>query len=946
MLQTSKQSKASLILLFTFLISVPFQNCSQIKFMDMEAASRALEAERLALGVAEELVTVGLNPVPDLKLFFIVDNSGTMKQNQLNLSASFGSMFDSSSASLSKFDSTTYLLNTAQSVPSFTTEKAVLDKISTQQGSYSPSVLIPEATFNASVRSAMLNFGYFPGDNIGYQIKKVAAPLSYQMSAAPVLGVKNTGGQVSVSNSIRKTASVDVADTEQEFKDRLAILSSDRIPMVLAGAVYKPENATVVDNESGLCAVARILKNPDQYYKAGDLLSFTIVSDENDNNASGTKCIQSITQFNGTEDLVDGDCKFRESQVYFKTQSTTQKPEDCKISANAGYNYKFTYDTNTISTDVTYKYIKTPAAYKAYYYNLQYTSVVNAYSYYNTDITYFVQICNDVYNDGNKTGVRCVVDPVAKKGAKDGDYVEATKCYDLAKSLNANAINDAGYKPVCTASFKAVTAACLAADPLCQITPTDKVITVPGSILGENKPATCLAKAMTYADYNKLPVCTDASKNVGSCSTDEAASKCDLVSAIVYDFKSESSEGDITADGCLAFAKGRTDSAVVAVSDITVCAKKSVPGTAEYTDKLTFAETQALDGGTTLPVGETASCGVLKSLAEGRASAAVQAVKKDDCVLTSIYKAQDVTELKTAMDCTIQANAKCSVAGATNRNCAGTLVSYAPVTTTNPTAINDVKVKEHLTCASLCSASKLMACGAAPPVGLTIDGHLKAKYGTATVCGVTTTVLEANKESLVAKLQSQESMLCPVSLAGEPRYFYRTKGPYRSQALVTEYVSGTKKDANNQDQVVGLVEYIKFKVLQLSSSNQIVFSALVRKSTDPLGQGGTVGVDYKALIDQTQGQLDSVLSADYSIALRELSKVIKNNLERTFILTKMRPDQIITKVSLVLKGTKTVVELDPSQWSQNLATLKIAEGLEFIEGDQFKIDFQNVVPQK
>ena len=239
-----------------------------------------------------------------------------------------------------------------------------------------------------------------------------------------------------------------------------------------------------------------------------------------------------------------------------------------------------------------------------------------------------------------------------------------------------------------------------------------------------------------------------------------------------------------------------------------------------------------------------------------------------------------------------------------------------------------------------------MACGLTPPVGQTIDAYLKSKYGPTTVCGVTTTVLETNKESLVAKLQSQESMLCPASLANEPRYFYRTKGPYRTQALITEYVSGTKKDANNQDQVVGLVEYIKARVQALAQSNQIVFSALVRKSTDPLGQGGTVGVDYKALIDQTQGQLDSVLSADYSIALKELSKVIKNNLERTFVLSKMRPDQIITKVSLVLKGTKTVVELDKTQWSQNLATLKIAEGLEFIEGDQFKIDFQNVVPQK
>lgn len=945
MLHTSKQSKATLILLFTFVITIPFQNCSQMKFMDMEAASRALEAERLALGAAEEVVTVGLNPVPDLKLFFVVDNSGTMKQNQLNLSASFGTMFDSSSDSLSKFDSTTFLLNTAQTVPAFTTEKAVLDKISTQQGSYSPSVLIPEATYNASVRSAMLNFGYFPGDNIGYQIKKTATPLSYHIAPAPVLGVKNTAGQISVTAAIRKTASVDVADTEQEFKDRLAIMSSDRIPMVLEGGVYKPENATVVDNESGLCAVARILKSPDQYFKSGDLLSFTIVSDENDNNPSGTKCIQSITQFNGTEDLVDGDCKFQESQISYKTQSTTQKADDCKITANAGYNYKFTYDTETITTDVTYKHIKTAAVYKAYYYDLQYTSVVNAYSYYNTDITYFIQVCNDVYTDGIKTGVKCVVDPVAKKGAKDGDYLEATKCYDLAKSLNANAINEVGYKPVCTASFKNVTAACLAADPLCKITPTDKVINVKG-ILGENNPTTCLAKAMTYADYNKMAVCVDASKNVPSCSTAEAAARCDLVTAIVYDFKTESAAGDQTADGCLAYAKGRSGSAVVAVADITACSKKSVAGTADYTDKLSFAETKALDSGTSLPVGAAASCGVLKSLAEGKASAAVQALKNDDCVLTSLYKAADVTEPKTAMDCTIQANAKCSATAATNRNCAGSLVTYPPVTTTSPTAINDVKVKEKLTCATLCSDSKLMACGAAPPVGQTIDGYLKAKYGAATVCSVATTVLEANKESLVAKLQSQEAMLCPASLAGEPRYFYRTKGPYRTQALVTEYVSGTKKDANNQDQVVGLVDYIKSRVAQLSASNQVVFSALVRKSTDPLGQGGTVGVDYKALIDQTQGQLDSVLSADYSIALKELSKVIKNNLERTFVLTKMRPDQIITKVSLVLKGTKTIVELDKSQWSQNLATLKIADGLEFIEGDQFKIDFQNVVPEK
>lgn len=946
MMHSIKNLKAILFILFSFIfLNVFFQNCSKMQFSDLEAASRALEAERLALGKAEEVVTVGLNPVPDLKLFFVVDNSGTMKQNQLNLSASFGSMFDSSSASLSKFDSTTYLFNTAQTVPSYANEKAVLDKISVQQSSFLLTTVIPDATFNATVRSSALNFGYLPGDNIGYQIKKIATPLTYQIQPAPVLGAKLNAGQISLSNSIRKTAAVDVASTEQEFKDRLAILNADRFPMVLEGGVYKPENSTVVDNESGLCAVARILKNPEQFYKAGDLLSFTIVSDENDNNPSGSKCIQSITQYNGTEDLVDGECKVKETQIYYKTQATTQKADDCKISADAGYNYKFTYPINSFSTDVTYKHIKTPAVYKAYYYNLKYTSIVNQYSYYNTDITYYVQICNDVFTDGIKTGVKCVVDAVSKKGSKNGDYVEATKCYELAKTLNINAINEAGYKPVCVASYKPIANACSSAtDALCKVTPTPKEITV-NNILGENLPGTCLAKAMTYVDYNNTAICADASKSVAACSAAESASKCDLLSAIVYDNKSETANSDQTADGCLSWAKSRSGHAVISVSDISLCNKKSVATVGTYSNTLSFADAKAADGGITLPVGANASCGVLKSLAYGKAPAAIQAVKNDDCVVTGLYKAADVTELKAA-ECSIQAAAKCSAVGATNRNCSGSLISYAPVTTVGTTAINDVKVKEFLSCASLCSDSKLMACGAAPPAGQTIDAYVKAKYGATSICGVTNTTLETNKEALVAKLLSQETMLCPVTLANEPRYFFRTRGPYRTQALITEYVSGIKKDINNVDQVVPLVEYIKSRVQQMSASNQVVFSALVRKSTDPLGLGGTVGVDYKALIDQTQGQLDSVLSADYSIALKELSKVIKNNLERTFVLKYMRPDQIIVKVTLILKGTKTEVELDSSQWIQNMGTLKIAEGLEFIEGDQFKVDFQNLIPQK
>lgn len=914
-----------------------FQNCSPIRLTDVEAEARALEAKRIALGADVEVVTVGLNPVPDLKLFFIVDNSGTMKENHLNLAAAFGSMFDISSVSLSKFDTTTYLINTAQTAPSIISEKPVLDKISSQQSKFSLSSVISEVDFENEVRTTDFNLGYLPGDNVGYHLKKTMSPLSYQFLPAAVLGVQTDGGQIKFKNSIRKTASSDVVNFEQEFKDRLAIMSADRIPQVLIDSKYQPENYTVVDNESGLCAVSRLLKNPNDYIKVGDLLSFTIVSDENDNDPSGIKCIQSITEYDGTEDLVDGDCKFKETQIKYQTRTTTNKADDCKISGNSGYAFKFSYAS--ASTDVSYKYVKTPAVYKALYYDLKYTSLVDSYQYYNTQVTYYIQNCHDTYTDGLKTGVKCVVDTTSKSGSKNGNFVAPDECYALAKSLDVNAINDGGYKPVCVGSYKNI-GTCSTADSLCKIVKIDKINTV-SNILGENKPATCLAKALTYADYNKDPVCTDSSKNVATCSSAELAAGCVLSSAAVYDTKFEVAPYDQTADGCLAWAKARPASAVLSLSDISKCSKNS---NSIFKGNLSFTETKALDGGTSLPTGTTASCGVLSTLAYNKAPIAIRDVKNNDCVLTSINKATDVTEVRTAPTCSEQAATKC--ASNSNRNCAGALLTYAPIVTTNPAVYNDLKVKEPLNCDTLCSDSKLGVCGSGFSSSSTIEDYLKNKYSTDLICSTSTTISDIGKESLIAKLQSEEATLCPITFSGEPRFFERTKGPYRMASQVTEYVSGTKKDSNNHDIVVPLVEFIKSKVEQMSATNQVQFSAFVRKPGDPLGSGGSIGVAYQALIDQTSGQLESVLMPDYSVALKELSKIIKNSLERSFILTKMRPEQIIMKVFLIKKDSGVEVELVKTDWTQNGATLKISDSLEFIEGDQFRVEFQNFIPEK
>ena len=1102
MMQLKRHLRTYSFIIFTFLLlTVQFQNCSQMKFADTEYASKVLEAERLALGASEEVVTVGLNPVPDLKLFFVVDNSGTMKENNVKLADAFGVMFGNSADSLNKFNSTTFLLNTAQTVPAYSVvaEKAVLDSITGKQASFDVSAMIPKVTFDSLVRTPIKNLGYLPGDNIGYQVKKTLNPINYQIIPAPVLGVSNNNNQISLSNSIRKPANADMAISEQEFKDRLAIMDAGRIPVVKIDNVDHAEHELVVDKESGLCAVARVLRNPDQYIKAGagEMLSFTIVSDEDDNDPMGTKCVQSY-RFNDNSDLENGECKFKESKINYQLQTTTTKTPDCAASGNKGYNFKYSYQKAGFTTDIKYKYIKTPEVNKADYFTLEYekrdtsyttdikykyikTPEVNkadyftleyekqivtvTYEYKNTNISYYANICTQSISDGIlKT--TCVLDPVIKTGTAVGDY-SGINCYALAKILNPNAVNDATHLPVCTTLFKPIATCNDVTEPLlCKKTSTPSYVpvakvTLPGTFTAAN----CLSKAQAIDATARNAACIDIPTAPATCvNFPDAAAACrnitpaviedKLVSAVAGDKKTVSNcvdwaeaqsdhapkttpnfivtcdlntiysysqvakvtlPGTFTAANCLAkaqaidatarnatcidiptapatcvnfpdaaaacrnitpaviedklvsavagdkktvsncvdWAEAQSDHAPKTTPNfIVTCDLNAISTKTDFTGSLDFKDTKDLDLGNTLPTGVAASCGVLKGLANAKSP---EPTVNDDCVLTGIKTFSDPKEALTAASCDIQATNKCATTY--NRNCSAVTTTYNPVTTTNPTVITESTVKEVITnCATLCSDSKLNACGTSPAAGLTIDAYLKSKLGrTDILCSVATADVPNPKILVNGVLASATNDIkCP-AINNVNYYYTKTFGPYKLPGLVVDYVAGTKKDANNLDvPVMPLVSYIKSKVQQMSSTNQVLFSAIIRRpassgvQADPLGNGGTAGVAYKALIDESPvgGQVSSILANDYSIILKELSTVIKNNLERSFILKKMRPDQIITKVSLIIKGAKTVVELDKTQWSQSTNTLKIAEGVQFIDGDQFKIDFQNVVPQK
>jgi hypothetical protein len=596
-----------------------FQNCSQpgaINVADPLKEQREAEALRIAIGADDETVTVGLNQVPNLKMFFVVDNSGTMQKNQFNLSESFGSMFDSaSSASLSKFDATTFLINTAQKSPSFTTERATLNNIANQQKNFSPSMQMTLTNFTQLARDNKYNYGYLPGDNIGYNVKSQTSPMvQYTFSPSVVLGDVNDGSNnVTFKPSIRKLASENASVMEGEFKKRLSILNADRFPLIKEGNVYKAENYTVVDNESGLCAVARILRNPENYIDSGEMVSFTIVSDENDNDPEGRNCIQSVSQYTGAEDVVDGICRQRQSTIGYQVPTIT--PAKCNIKSYKSYNISVAHTTTKVSTNVTYrtmipakykpkftnvtysvekdpvKYtvnytkvsypiIKDPEKYKTLKTDLTYKFDKKSYKYKQTKVLYYYEVCSPVSVDGVYTGKEvCVVNTTQQQATVDGDYyTDPTKCYPLAQTKNVKAVNSGNYVPVCSAVTRDYAGTCnKVTDANCieVITPTD--IAAPISVAGLLDAAACLAKAKTYSDYSKdtIPTCKENSPSATSCSAaDKAAKICDVIAA-TYQTKVLASliQGTIASADCTNYVKNNYSDFVAAGGTPTCEAK-------------------------------------------------------------------------------------------------------------------------------------------------------------------------------------------------------------------------------------------------------------------------------------------------------------------------------------------------------------------------------------
>ncbi|MGZ6418919.1 MAG: hypothetical protein ACXWPX_10425, partial [Pseudobdellovibrio sp.] len=502
---------------------------------------------------------------------------------------------------------------------------------------------------------------------------------------------------------------------------------------------------------------------------------------------------------------------------------------------------------------------------------------------------------------------------------------------------------------VCTTVDRSV-ASCNEADPLCKATPNYVDATVQGPFAG-NVPsqADCTTQAQTFSDYANTAVCTAANQvDIASCTGQPAAALCAESTAAVYNFVKKYPAGNVVGtDNCKSWIlANNSDFIATAAGAIKTCTYTNTAASqANYNSNINFLKNNvALDGGN--QIAKNQPCNTVQGVADAIFTAAIAAnanIKStDSCTITGYNAAADKTVNLALADCTAQAAQRCS--DDKLRNCTATTI--AAVTTTTPGVLTAFKtVPERISCSDKCSDSVMGVCDAATPGTTLISDFLISKFGAGTTCSTATSVLETGKVSLTQQLQNNEANICQADPNDKaPRFPYETSAVYYSKSKVVDFVTGTTTDpSGNQIPAKDLLTYIKARITELNS-NQFIFTAFVQKSSDPDPAIGSKGAAYESLISSTGGQVESVLSKDYSDALKELSRVLKNSLERSLTVTKMRPDQIVKLVTLTKKATGETKAMKPGDgWSQNGNTIKVFDSVDFSEGDQFKVDFQNDV---
>lgn len=412
--------------------AVIFQNCSQVAFTPsvdgaLEAAST--KSPQYADGKMGETTNL-----PDLKLFFIIDNSHTMSSSNIKLGEAFSDLFaGSNSNNLALFNTEVSVISTAQNLNRDASKlNRSLPLVNALLSSNFDAIrTLPKLQLNQSDRAAMVS-GRIPGDLIGVELTKKTNGFGTEdifIKPAMVAGLGDgPNGTALFQSTIKKPVSGSVAALNAEFKARLDLLNPNRNEITDADLLGEP-----MSQESGLCALARILKNSDTLMKPSDIVSFVVVSDEDDAFSAGAHCLEAFKKALDPKEYVSGTCNYQETKLSYKIKNT-------KID------YTYTIDAVAAKPRVPAQCTVTNGNQFNVSYNIK-KSVSTTTTPYSTAVTYYLAVN---YTQDNIVKVKYVLQPVKSIALNLDGKCDAA---NLKSQLPANTeFAIANYKPVCAAA--------------------------------------------------------------------------------------------------------------------------------------------------------------------------------------------------------------------------------------------------------------------------------------------------------------------------------------------------------------------------------------------------------------------------------------------------------------------------------------------------------------
>lgn len=942
----SKMFKLAGPLVVVATILLTFQNCSDVAFAPNDYSDAPGTGFNVNPGSVYSHMTVGLTSVPPLKIVFVVDNSYTMIANQVNLSESFEKMFSpQNNTNLALFDTTAYLLNTAQlSLPYGATSTSPIVKLSDSQLSSEALQDIIEQTgflpdsFLSLHRPSLpgLLSGKIPGDSIGYYVKKssvkdqdgqlVSGKFDFSFEPMSVMNLlSNEDDSLYFAKGIYKPASQNAAVMVADFKERLSLLNN------LRSAANYPE---VSDQESGMCALARILNKPEDYFKPGDIPAFVIVSDENEANVAGDRCIASYKNFTGEEDLVKGRCEERTTKINGNYNVTT--PAQCKLDYKNAY--KVRYDYTVPTTQISY--YKT-AGYTAPKTNISYW--VKSFRIKQSSVQYYLRVCE--VRDGVVVESTCVN---VKQQAQvvEGDFTSTTQaCIDKAKSLNPKVLYGNAYlpseQPTCTLTNPRVlpigTTCNNLEDTNCyyDVVASQTLAVVYGSY--SEDPEACKKRAIliphAHIDNDHVPNCAVASAEdtpSGVCPTDGSKPGCVQKTPVLY-------TGLAPVVGDFFTEDSKCQTKAVSFSGAYV--------TPDYAAQCTAAPAVARSKTQNIPFTSGILTDPLLTLGA-------------DCtpqILTAFFNISENASLPQTGTCKIEPyTIQYKTVTKDTSTCEQIKSSFEAANVGKVAGVGFVEIPEGVTllpfsksekqggisCSTQCSSTSFCTPATNAVTNLTIEDYLKSIYGPTFTCVAPSQVVTYIGPFVDQLASLPDSELCKPSSAGVKRYAVREGSIYHKTGLGTAFVSGTVSGSGttaNQPEK-SLPEYIKYRSAELFGTGNAMLTTFVRQVQDGDGQGGSVGTYYEALADDMEGQKFSVMAGDYSPALVELSEVIKSKIEHSFVVPDLTPPHKIYNV-WIKTGDAAFVKIDPALWVQSGSTLTLNDIIEVKLGDKITVEF-------